>query len=242
MASCDELKVDDVHGLAVVLERRDAIVAALKLDAVAASEVALQDVVRLAVAREVIVDRADRVHLEDDVPGVTRRLQHVITVEAQHLDVVFRAQMQALNQIHLVVEYVEVVHVCKTDERILLHGAQVALLNINRVYVRQTVKCIGLQPGQIHVTELQLTDILEAVEGVLLDYADAGREDEIVDVGEAGKRVAADGVQRIVAQQDQIHVGRAGERVALDEADLIVGQQQDGDILQGGERKPLDAR
>lgn len=93
MASSDELKVDDVHGLAVILERRDAIVAALKLNAVAAGEVAFQDVVRLAVAREVIVDRADRGHLEDDIPCVTRRFQHMITVEAQRLDVIFIAQM-----------------------------------------------------------------------------------------------------------------------------------------------------
>lgn len=225
VASSDELKVDDVHGLAIVLERRDAIIPALKLDAVAVGEVALQDVVRLAVAREVIVDRADRGHLENDVPGMTRRLQHVITVKAQHLDVIFIAQMQALDQIHLVVEYVEVVHVCQTGERILLYNAQVALLNINRMHVRQTVKSIGLQSGQIHVAELEQTDMLEAIEGVLLDHADARREDEIVDVGEAGKRVAADGVQRIVAQQDQIHIGGAGKRVALDEADLIVGKQ-----------------
>lgn len=88
---------------------------------------------------------------------------------------------------------------CKTGERILLHDAQVALLNINRVHVRQTVKSIGLQPRQIHVAEFELTDRMETFEGVLFDYADAGREDEIVDISEAGKRVAADSVQWVVA-------------------------------------------
>lgn len=237
-----EVEVDDVHGLAVVLERRDAVVTALELDAVAAGEVALEDVVRLAVAREVIIDRADRVHLEDDVPGVTRRLQHVIAVEAQDLDVVLVAQMQPLDQVDLVVEHVEAADVREADERVPLHHPEVALLDVDRVHVREAAEGVGLQPGQVHVAELELADVLEAVEGVLLDRADAGREDEIVDVGQAGKRVAADRQQRIVAQQDHVHVRRAGERVALDVPDLVVRQQQDRDVLQRGERELLDAR
>lgn len=74
MASRDQIEVDNVHRLVVVLERRDAVVSPLELDAVAARKVTLEDVVRLAVAREVVVDRADRVHLEDNVAGMTRRL------------------------------------------------------------------------------------------------------------------------------------------------------------------------
>lgn len=242
VASRHEVEVDDVHGLAVVLERRDAVVMTLELDAVAAGEVALEDVVRLAVAREVIIDRADRVHLEDDVAGVTRRLQDVIAVETQDLDGVLVAQMKALDQIDLVVEDVEAANVREADERVPLHHAEVALLDVDRVDVRQAAEGVGLQPGQIHVAELELADVLEAVEGVLLDRADAGREDEIVDVGQAGERVAADRQQRIVAQQDHVHVRRAGERVALDVADLVVRQQQHRDVLQRGERELLDAR
>lgn len=235
VASRHQIEVDDIHGLAVVLERRDAIVTALELDAVAAGEVALEDVVRLAVAWEVIIYRADRVHLEDDVPGVTRRLQHVVTVEAQDLDVVFMAQMKSLDQVDLVIEDVKAADMREADERVPLHHSEVALLDVDRVHVRQAAEGVGLQSGQVHVAELELADVLEAVEGVLLDRADAGREDEIVDVGEAGERVAADRQQRIIAQQDHVHVRCAGKRVALDIADLIVCQQQHRDVLQGGE-------
>jgi len=81
VASRDEVEVDDVHGLAVVFERRNAIITALKLDAVTSDEIALEDIVCLAIARKMIIDRADRIHLENDVLGMTRCLQHVITVE-----------------------------------------------------------------------------------------------------------------------------------------------------------------
>jgi len=206
VASRDKIEVDDVHGFAVVFERRDAIVTTLKLDAVAAGEVALEDVVRLAVTREVIIDRADRVHLEDDVLGVARRLQHVITVETQEVDVVFVVQVQTLDQVDLIVEKVEMVDVREAGERVPLHHAEVALLDVDPVYVRQAAEGVGLQPGQIHITKLELTDVLEAIEGVLLDRADAGREDKIVNVGKAGERVAADRQQWIVAEQDHVHV------------------------------------
>lgn len=239
MASGDKLEIDDVHGLAVVLERRDAVVPALKLDAVAAREITLQDVVSLAVAREVIINRADRVHLEDDVPGVTRRLQHMIAVELQHFDEVLVSQMQSLDQIHLVVEYDQSVHVGKTGEYILLHNTEIALLDVEFVHMRETAEGVGLQPRQVHVRKAEEADVLEAVEGIVLDRANAGREDEITDVGETGKGVTLYSQERIVKQQNHMDVGRAGERVALDVADLVVRQQQHRDVLQRGEREFL---
>lgn len=241
MASGDKVKVDHVHGLAVVLERRDAVVAALKLDAVAAHEVALEDVVGLAVAREVIVDRAQRVHLEENVAGVSRRLEHVIAVEAQQLDVIVAPQVQPLDQVHLVVQYVEPVHVDEAGERVLLHDPEIALLDIERVHVREAAERVSPETGQVHVGELEQTDVPQTVERVLLDRANAGWKDEPDDIGETGEGVALDGQQRIVDQQDHLDVGRAGERVALDVADLVVRQQQHRDVLQSGERELLDA-
>lgn len=129
----------------------------------------------------------------------------------------------------------------EAGECISLHDTKVAFLNVERAYVRQAAEGVRLQPGQIHVAELELADVLKAVERARLNRADAGWKDEIVDVCEAGERVAANGQQRIVAQQDHIHVGRAGERVALDVADLVVRQQQHRDVLQRSERKLLDA-
>ena len=152
------------------------------------------------------------------------------------------AQVQTLDQIDFVVEHIETADVKETGKRVPLHHAEIALLDIDRVHVRQTAESIGLQPEQVHVTELELTDMLEAIKGVLLDRADTRREDEVVDIGEAGERVAANRQQWIVAQQDHVDVRCAGERVALDVADLIVRKQQHRDVLQRGEREFLDVR
>jgi len=145
MASGDKLEINNVHGLAVIFEWRDAIIPALKLDAVTTRKVTLQDIVSLTVAREVIINRADRAHLEDDVLGVSWRLQHVITVELQHLDEIIISQMQSLNEIHLVVEYIQSIYMGKAGEYVLLHNTKIALFNDEFVHMRQSTKGISLQ-------------------------------------------------------------------------------------------------
>ena len=87
VAPGDQPEVHEIHWLPVVLDRRDAVVPLLELAYSAVDEVALQHVMCLAVAREVVVDGADGVHLEADVLHVAWRLQHVVPVESQRVNV-----------------------------------------------------------------------------------------------------------------------------------------------------------
>lgn len=130
VAPGDQSEVHEIHWLPVVLDRRDAVVSLLELAHSAVDEVALQHVVSLAVAREVVVDGADGAHLEVDVLHVPWRLQHVVPVESQRVNIALVLQKQFLDQVDLVVHDVQPIDVGEPGERILLDDAQVAVLDV----------------------------------------------------------------------------------------------------------------
>lgn len=83
---------------------------------------------QVAVAREVVVDDAERVDALDQQRRRRRRLQQVVAVEAQRAHLVDGANHQALDRVNFVVDDVEVGHVRQTLEGAPFDHAQVGLL------------------------------------------------------------------------------------------------------------------
>lgn len=236
-APSDRIDVQFAHHAPVHLQRRDAVVLLEKVAQIVRplSEGPVEEGVYVAAAGEMIVDQLQVIDAIHDDGIRIGRLQHMIAMELQMLDGGCVREVELLNRVDFVVEYLQRLHLGETGEGVGAYDAQVGLLQRQQQHVGQAAKGKRRDLLEIHVGQLQQADSVHAEERVLLDAPYARRQYQMAHIGEAGERRCLDPDQGIVAQQDQLDVRRARKGVALDPLNLIVTQQNGGQILQSGE-------
>ena len=137
VAAGNRVQVEQAHRLAVELGGRDAVVVLAELVDGPVDEVAVQDQVDLAVAGEVVAQRADLVHTQRGI-AVLGRLQHVVLVEAQNFYRVVAVQVELLDRVDLIADHVQRLDVLQPEEGVLADDAQVARLDHQLAHISAT--------------------------------------------------------------------------------------------------------
>lgn len=167
----DGIDVQFAHHTPVHLQRRDAIVLLQKVAQIVRplGQGPIEQSVYVAAAGEVIVEQLQMVNAIDNDGIRIGRLQHMVAMEFQMLNGGCVCEIQLLNWIDFVVEYLQRLHLRESREGVGANDAQIGFLQRQQQHVGQAAKGERRDLLEIHVGQLQQSDSVHAEERVLLD-------------------------------------------------------------------------